>query len=54
MRKYRGRKDKRAHDHMIKRKIKGQVIYCNMYHYVAHIYDPDEKSWKIVWVAYNC
>ena len=54
MRKYRGRKDKRAHDNMKKHKVKGSVIYCEKYAYQCRWFDRDKNEWHIAWVAYNC
>ena len=54
MRKYKGRKDKRAHDTMKKHKVKGSVMYCGKYSYQCRWYDREKNEWRISWVAYWC
>ena len=52
MRKYRGRKHKRAMDTMKKFKIKGYVLYCRKHNFKINYFDPDKKEWIVATVAY--
>lgn len=42
MRKYRGRNDKRAHDHMRKHKIIGSILSSGRYSYHYRWFDIDD------------
>lgn len=52
MRKYRGRKHKRAMDAMRRFKIKGSILYCRKYNFKMRYYDQYEKGWCIGIIPY--
>lgn len=52
MRKYRGRKHKRAMDTMKKFKIKGSVLYCREYNLKIRYFDQYTNEWTIATISY--